>query len=131
NKVCKLNRSIYGLKLASRSWNQCFDEIIKEYDFVQNEDDHCVYKKTRGRALTFIVLYVDDVLLIGNDIPMLTSVKASFVINVDGQEVILTLANKSQLGQDTDMEQNSRDSNTSSTDKGLDFGQQPNVNLGS
>ena len=55
----------------------------------------------------------------------------SFVINVDGQEVVLTLANKPQLGQDTDMEQNSRDSNTSSTDKGLDFGQQPNANLGS
>ena len=76
NKVCKLNRSIYGLKQASRSWNQRFDEIIKEYDFIQNEDDPCVYKKVSGRALTFIVLYVDDVLLIGNDIPMLTSVKA-------------------------------------------------------
>ena len=76
NKVCKLNRSIYGLKQASRSWNQRFDEIIKEYDFIQNEDDPCVYKKVSGRALAFIVLYVDDVLLIGNDIPMLTSVKA-------------------------------------------------------
>ena len=55
----------------------------------------------------------------------------SFVINVDGQEVILTLANKSQLGQDTNMEQSSRDSNTSATDKGLDFGQQANASLGS
>ena len=55
----------------------------------------------------------------------------SFVINVDGQEVILTLANKSQLGQDTNMKQSSRDSNTSSMDKGLDFGQQTNANLGS
>ena len=43
---------------------------------MQNADDPCVYKKTSGRALTFIVLYVDDVLLIGTDIPMLTSVKA-------------------------------------------------------
>ena len=51
----------------------------------------------------------------------------SFVINVDGQEVVLTLANKPQLGQDTDMEQSLRDSNTSSTDKGLDFGQQTNA----
>ena len=55
----------------------------------------------------------------------------SFVINVDGQEVILTLANKSRLEQDTNMEQISRDSNTSLTDKGLDFGQQANVRLGS
>ena len=55
----------------------------------------------------------------------------SFVINVDGQEVILTLANKSQLGQDTDMEQSLHDSNTSVTDKGLHFGQQTSANLGS
>ena len=55
----------------------------------------------------------------------------SFVINVDGQEVILTLANKSQLGQDTDLEQSLHDSNTSATDKGLDFGQQTNASLGS
>ena len=46
----------------------------------------------------------------------------SFVINVDGQEVILTLANKSQLGKDTNMEQSLHDSNTSAMDKGLDFG---------
>ena len=54
-----------------------------------------------------------------------------FVINVYGQEVILTLANKSRLGQDTNMEQSSHDSNTSSTNKGLDFGQQANASLGS
>ena len=55
----------------------------------------------------------------------------SFVINVEGQEVVLTLANKPQLGQDTNMEQSSRDSDTSSTDKGLDFGQEANASLGS
>ncbi|XP_020081861.1 uncharacterized protein LOC109705542 [Ananas comosus] len=41
----------------------------------KNEEEPCVYKKVSGRAVTFLVLYVDDVLLIGNDIPMLTSVK--------------------------------------------------------
>ena len=55
----------------------------------------------------------------------------SLVINVDGQEVVLTLANKPQLGHDSDMEQSSRDSNTSSIDKGHDFGQQANANFGS
>ena len=55
----------------------------------------------------------------------------SFVINVDGQEVMLTLVKKSQLGQDTNIEQSLHDSNTSATDKGLDFGQQTNVSLGS
>ena len=35
-KVCKLQRSIYGLKQASRSWNLRFDEVIKAFGFVQN-----------------------------------------------------------------------------------------------
>ena len=37
-KVCKLQRSIYGLKQASRSWNLRFDKVIKEFGFVQNEE---------------------------------------------------------------------------------------------
>ena len=38
-------------------------------------DEPCVYKKTSGSAIIFLVLYVDDILLIGNDIPMLQSIK--------------------------------------------------------
>ncbi|KAL0294785.1 UNVERIFIED_CONTAM: Retrovirus-related Pol polyprotein from transposon TNT 1-94 [Sesamum calycinum] len=44
-KVCRLQRSIYGLKQASRSWNIRFDEVIWGYDFVKNDFDPCVYKK--------------------------------------------------------------------------------------
>ena len=75
NQVCKLKKSIYGLKQASRSWNIRFDKTVKEFDFIRNEDEPCVYKKTSGSAIVFLVLYVDDILLIGNDIPMLQSVK--------------------------------------------------------
>ena len=74
-KVCKLQRSIYGLKQASRSWNIRFDEAIKKFGFIRNEEEPCVYKKLSGSAIVFLVLYVDDILLIGNDIPMLQSVK--------------------------------------------------------
>ena len=71
NKVCKLQRSIYGLKQASRSWNIRFDETIKEFGFSQNLDEPCVYKKTSGSAVVFLMLYVDDILLIGNDVSIL------------------------------------------------------------
>jgi len=75
NKVCKLQRSIYGLKQASRSWNLRFDEVIKGFGFVQTYGEACIYKKVSGRSVAFLVLYVDDILLIGNDIELLNSVK--------------------------------------------------------
>ena len=46
-KVCKLLRSIYGLKQASRSWNLRFDDTIKTFGFEQNIDKPCVYKKIK------------------------------------------------------------------------------------
>ena len=53
-----------------------FDEAIRSYDFIKNEDEPCVYKKVSGSAIIFLAIYVDDILLIGNDVDMLSSVKA-------------------------------------------------------
>jgi hypothetical protein len=75
NRVCKLERSIYGLKQASRRWNICFNEKVKEYGFSKSEYESCVYVKASGSIVTFLVLYVDDILLMGNDVPTLNSVK--------------------------------------------------------
>ena len=74
-KVCKLQKSIYGLKQASRSWNIRFDIAIKSYDFEQNVDEPCVYKRIINSTVAFLVLYVDDILLIGNDVGHLTDIK--------------------------------------------------------
>ncbi|KAL0420261.1 UNVERIFIED_CONTAM: Retrovirus-related Pol polyprotein from transposon RE2 [Sesamum latifolium] len=75
-KVCHLQRSIYGLKQASRSWNTCFDEVIPGYNFIKNDYDPCIYKKVSGSSVAYLVLYVDDILLIENDVKMLGDIKA-------------------------------------------------------
>jgi hypothetical protein len=75
--VCKLQKSIYGLKQASRSWNLRFDEVVKGFGFIQSEEEPCVYKKASGSSVVFLIFYVDDILLIGNDIPMLEAAKTS------------------------------------------------------
>jgi hypothetical protein len=76
-KICKLQKSIYGLKQAYQSWNLCFDEVVKEFGFIKNVEELCVYKKVSGSAVVFPVLYVDDILLIKNDISMMEVVKSS------------------------------------------------------
>jgi Reverse transcriptase (RNA-dependent DNA polymerase) len=76
-KVCKFKRSIYGLKQACRSWNMRFDDEIRKLDFMRNPKEHCVYKKVSESLVTLLVLYIDDILLIRNDILILDFVKSS------------------------------------------------------
>ncbi|KAL4355052.1 hypothetical protein GQ457_06G010570 [Hibiscus cannabinus] len=92
-KVCKLERSIYGLKQASRSWNLRFNDAIKEFGFIRNEDEPCVYKKFSGSIVSFLILYVDDILIIGNDVPTLQSIKtwlsSCFSMKDSGEETYI------------------------------------------
>ena len=53
-----------------------FDEAIRSYEFIKNEDKPYVYKKISGSAINFVVLCTDDILLIGNDVGLLSSVNA-------------------------------------------------------
>src|SRR4051812_174646 len=76
-KLCKLKRSIYGLKQTSQSWNLRFDEVVKSFGFIQNGEEACVYKKVSGSAIYFPILYVDNILLIGNDKEFLNTIKDS------------------------------------------------------
>ena len=74
-KVYKLLKSIYGLEQSSKSWNLRFDETIKTYSFKQNIDEPCVYKLVNKQTVVFLVLYVDDILLIRHNIVKLSKVK--------------------------------------------------------
>ena len=55
NKVCKLQRSIYGLVQVSRSWNIRFDELIKAFSFRQTCGEACIYKKVSGSTTAFLI----------------------------------------------------------------------------
>ena len=72
--VCKLKRSIYGLNQASRSWKIRFDQAIKSFGFEQNLDELYVYKRHLDKIVTLLVIYVADILLIGNDVGVMSLV---------------------------------------------------------
>ncbi|GJV53079.1 retrotransposon protein, putative, ty1-copia subclass [Tanacetum coccineum] len=71
----RLNKDVYMVQ-PDRSWNKRFNEEIKKYGFTQNPDEPCVYKRASGSIIVFLILYVDDILLMGNNIPMLQDVKS-------------------------------------------------------
>ena len=60
---------------ASLSWNIHFDCVIKAYGFIQTFGEACIYKKVSGSSVAFLILYVDDILLITNDIEFMDSIK--------------------------------------------------------
>ena len=70
NKIYKLQQSIYGLVQASRSWNIGFDKLIKAYSFIQTCGEAYIYKKVSGSTTTFLIVYVNDILLIRNNVEL-------------------------------------------------------------
>ena len=62
-RYCKLHKSIYGLKQASRVWNQNFDSYVKEIGFNNTEADPCLYVLNKNKGIIYLLLYVDDIIL--------------------------------------------------------------------
>jgi len=115
NMVCKLTKSIYGLKQASRQLYHKFHQVILSFGFEMNLVDDCVYHKFKGSKFIFLILYVDDILLATNDIGILLETKkflsknfemkdlgdASFVLGIqihrDRSRGILGLSQRSYI----------------------------------
>ena len=72
--VCKLKKSIYGLKQSPRCWNTTLDDQLKDMGFIQSTSDPCVYKNSGGE--TFLIgVYVDDIILAGKNDKIIDEVK--------------------------------------------------------
>jgi hypothetical protein len=66
-KVCRLKRSLYGLKQSPRCWNKCFGQFLTNLGFTASEADPCLYIRERNGRKLLIVLYVDDGLIAATD----------------------------------------------------------------
>lgn len=66
NKVCKLRKSLYGLKQSSRCWNQKFKDFIEKFGFKSSKADPCVFVKLDETNTVILCIYVDDGMIFGN-----------------------------------------------------------------
>lgn len=65
-KVCKLKRSIYGLKQAAKAWYDELKGVLERENFIQSDADPCLYIMNQGTKL-FLIIYVDDILLVADN----------------------------------------------------------------
>ena len=64
NMVCKLNKSIYGLKQAARSWNETVNNVLSELKFVRSEYDHCLYTTGQKFPDTIQIMHTFIIILL-------------------------------------------------------------------
>jgi len=76
--VCKLHKSLYGLKQSPKAWNQILDAFLKNIMFVRSDVDFSVYVAQVEDVKFFIVVYVDDFILVCNNKDKLLQFKLRF-----------------------------------------------------
>ena len=74
-KVCRLIKSLHGLKQAPKQWHAKFDEVMLSNSFKINECDKCVYVKQTQNCFAILCLYVDDMLITGSDSETVEKIK--------------------------------------------------------
>ena len=80
--VCKLKKSIYGLKQSPRCWNTALHNHLKKMSFVQSATDTCEYRPSGGEAV-YLGIYVDDVIITAQSNKKLTEVKKRLASRFD------------------------------------------------
>eukprot|EP00253_Pinus_taeda_P014963 PITA_14963 len=85
--VCKLKKSLYGFKQSPRMWYQKFDTFIRGLGFTRSKADHCVYFKLIADRVIYLVLYVDDMLLVGNDKEIIQDLKTQLSSKFDMKDL--------------------------------------------
>lgn len=75
--VCKLIKSIYGLRQASRQWNKKLSDFLVVLGFKESLADYAFFVHQQGDLFTIAVIYIDDILLTGNRTTFIVDVKVA------------------------------------------------------
>ena len=91
--ACKLQKSLYDLKKVPRQWYKKFNNFMSNNGFLRCQVDHCCHIKRFHGSYTILLLYVDDMWILGTSIHEIDKLKRSYRMSL--QRRIYVLQNKS------------------------------------
>ena len=65
--VCRLHKSLYGLKQSPRAWFGKFSSVVQQFGMSRSEVDHSVFYRHSSAGCIYLIVYVDDIVLTGSD----------------------------------------------------------------
>jgi hypothetical protein len=85
--VCKLNKALYGLKQSPRAWFGRFTKSMKFFGYTQSNSDHTLFLKHNHGKITALIIYVDDMIVTGNDPNEISSLQRYLASNFDMKQL--------------------------------------------
>ncbi|GAA0165602.1 transmembrane signal receptor [Lithospermum erythrorhizon] len=87
DNVCLLKKALYGLKQSPRKWNIKFDNCMQSLKFKRSSSDHCLYFKNIDSVSVFLLLYVDDLLIVSPCLKSIEHVQKCLCDNFDMKDL--------------------------------------------
>eukprot|EP00256_Glycine_max_P069532 XP_025984127.1 uncharacterized protein LOC113001480 [Glycine max] len=81
SQCCKLKKSLYGLKQASRKLYEKLSDLLISFGYKQAHVDHSLFIKNVDGKFTALIIYVDDIVLTGNSVKEITNIKQTLHSN--------------------------------------------------
>ena len=86
-KVCCLKKALYGLKQSPRAWFDRFTKAIQQHGYKHAQADHTLFYKLVGKKITIMIVYVDDIIVTGNDVGKIESIKSKLALDFEMEDL--------------------------------------------
>ncbi|PRQ27705.1 putative linoleate 9S-lipoxygenase [Rosa chinensis] len=85
--VCRLRKSLHGLKQSPRAWFGRFTTFMRRIGYRQSNSDHTLFLKNQKGKVTVLIIYVDDMVVTGNDLEEIKKLQSALSVEFEMKDL--------------------------------------------